>query len=290
MKRTNTIIAVFFLLAVSAGARDFSESPRAILLPDAYPDQGIAVAPGAWAEAAFTNNAFRDGEYDSFQIRSYVNFGVLAGPRTLGTVFYGSYLLSGPVNEGAEPGSDRAPWLMNAVQFEYGVTLQHRIGGWTVLAEYSRRSSHPLRQVFEDPAADILRVGLAPPEIERGPLAVSTLFRLGWVELYDYWNVTTIPDPRAFITGNAAGFFDYRLRTGSPPISIFGIVLWDPFVLRSGGVDGDLELDFGLGLGQRSRRIELYANIFRSSDTEQGLETSVPVVLVGYGVRFVAAL
>jgi len=290
MKRTVMTVAMCLLTVAAVGARDFSESPRAVLLPDAYAVEGVRFAPGAWAEAAFTSNAIRDGEYDTFQIRSYANFGVLAGPSTLGTVFYGSYLLSGPVNEGTEPGSDRAPWLMNAVQFEYGVTIQQRIGDWTILAEYSRRSSHPLRQVFEDPAADILRVGVAPPGIERGPWAVSSLLRLGWVELYDYWNVTTIPDPRVLYTANIAAQGDYRLPIAAAPLSLFGILLWDPFLLRSGGVDGDLELDIGLGIGERMKRIELYGTYYRSSDTEQGLDKPVPVVLIGYGIRFVAAL
>lgn len=288
--RTGATILFFSILVAPVVARDFSESPRAILLPEAYPEHGLRIAPGAWAEAAFTSNAIRDGEFDSFQIRSYANFGLVAGPRTLGTIFYGSYLLSGPVTEGAQPGSDRAPWLMNAVQFEYGLTVQHRIGAWTLLGEYSRRSSHPLRSVFEDPAADILRFGFAPPQFERGPLAVSTLVRFGWVELYDYWDVSTIPDPRVLYTANLAAQADYRIPIDGQPLSVFGILLWDPFLLRAGGVDGDLEFDLGVALGEGSGRVELYGTYYQSSDTEQGTDGSTPVVLIGYGIRFVATM
>lgn len=271
-------------------ARDFSESPRALLLPAAYTEQGLSFVPAAWTEVAFTNNVIRNARYDSFQIRSYSHFALAAGPRSLASVFYGAYLLSGPEDGLSEPGSERAPWLMNAIQFEYGITAQHRFGGWTVLGEYSRRSSHPLRQIFEDPAADILRVGVAPPPWVGGPLTVESVARVGWVELWDYWDIDTIPDPRVLYTVNVAVQADYQLPVSAIPISLFGVLLWDPFLLRSGGVDGDIELDFGVGLGAPSRRVELYYNYYQSSNTEQGLDEAIPVVLIGYGIRFVAAL
>lgn len=288
---SGTIGIVLFACATAGlSARDFAEAPRAILLPEAYPERGVAVAPAAWAELSYTPNTILDAEYDRFQIRTLTNVGLVAGPRTLASLFYGTYLLSGPVNEGTDPGSDRAPWLMNAVQFEYGLTLQRRMGAWTALAEYSRRSSHPLRSEFEEPAADILRVGVAPPPFAWGALAVRTMVRVGWVELWDFWEVETIPDPRVLYTANIAGEFEYRLPVDSVPVSLFAIVLWDPFILRSGGVDGDVECDWGVGVGERGRRIELYLNYYRSGDTEQGEEEAIPVVLIGYGIRFVASL
>ena len=283
------LAGAFLMFASVIAARDFSESPRAILLPDLLPSKEFQISPGAYAETAFTNNTIRRGEYDTFQIRSFVHHGLVAAERFMGTLFYATYLLSGPVTEGNEPGSERALWLMNAVQFEYGLTAQYRIGSWTLLGEYSRRSSHPLDDGFEDPAADIVRVGVALPAILTPSLTFRTLVRAGWVELWDFWEVDTIPDPRAVYTLNLAGEVDWRLPIEAVPLSAFGIVLWDPFLLRSGGIDGDLEWDLGLGFGEPRRRIELYLNYYRTSDTEQGQNERVPAELIGYGVRFIAS-
>jgi hypothetical protein len=71
-------------------------------------------------------------------------------------------MLNGGVNEGDEPGAEAAQWMMNAIQYEYGFILSRDLSrtGLVVLGEYSRRSSHPLRSGFEDPAADVLRLGV----------------------------------------------------------------------------------------------------------------------------------
>ncbi len=287
--RTYLIVAVFLLGALApVDARDFAELPRAVLLPGAYPDTGVSFLPAGYADLAYTNAAFKDGEYDSFQVRSYANFGIFATPTTLATIFYGSYILAGPVLEGTEPGSERAQWLMNAVQFEYGLTVQRRIAPITLLAEYSRRSSHPLFGDFAEPAADILRVGVAPPLMQFGAVMLESLVRLSWIELYDFWEADNIPDPRA-VYGLSVALFAER-QISDLPLSVFGGLLWDPFVLRSGGVDGDIELDFGLALGSGTGTIELYANYFRTSDTEQDKDRSIPAELIGYGLRFVAEI
>jgi hypothetical protein len=73
-------------------------------------------------------------------------------------------MLNGPVNQGDRPGAEASQWMMNAIQYGLGASLYPkpgRFGRPTLLAEYGRRSYHPLRGDFNNPSADILRFGAA---------------------------------------------------------------------------------------------------------------------------------
>ncbi len=202
-------------------------------------------------------------------------------------------MVNGPVNEDDTPGAEAAQWMMNAAQFEYGF-----IGTWdlktstahrtVLIGEYSRRSYHPFRSGFDDPAADIVRGGIALMGVRfpREPrLRLDTMVRLGWVELYDFWGAPGIADPRALYTLNIALEQHYEIYR--PAITLFNGIMVDVQRLRAGGVAYDLTVEAGLRLGRGAGRVELYLEAYHTDDTEQLKDRAAPATLFGYGLRMI---
>ncbi|MDA3951324.1 MAG: hypothetical protein PF508_19105, partial [Spirochaeta sp.] len=207
--------------------------------------------------------------------------------------YYGTFLLSGPVDDESSQGSDLAPWLMNAVQFEYGLSARVAMGVVDVVGDYGRRSYHPLRRGFADPAADILRAGLLVPGRSVGAGVVSGALRVRWARLFDFWG-SDIPDPRG--TWALQPVVEYRHPLLARPglaIDAFGLTMADLLLLNNGSPDSDLAGQIGVALsGGRSTRggvgrIEGFFDVYRSTDTEEREERRTPVTLVGLGGRIV---
>jgi hypothetical protein len=272
-------------------ARDFMERPQAVVFNSRIaPGTTIVPLPAVYTETAFDYQLFRFSAEDKFQIRQFSHVGIADFGRLRTSIYYGTILLSGPVNEGDVPGAEAAQWMMNAIQYEYGLTAQLPIGGWVALVEYGRRSFHPLRSGFGQPAADIVRGGVAPPviapAIARGALTVETLYRIGWADLYDFWG-SDLPLPRVEYAFHQAYDVRYTVGWGGPfTLEPFTIAMIDTNLRRTGGVDSDLSVKGGLSVTTPGGAwFELYLDWYRSPDTEQRAQVT-PARLFGYGFSF----
>lgn len=279
--------AFTWLALVVAGsgafARDFPERPRSVVLaaPHRHTD---ALLPRTWADTGMTYQLWQGSPEDEFQLRQMLHMALADWRGLTPSIYYGTFMFAGPVNEGDTPGADAAQWMMNAIQFEYGVTLQYRMAAWTLLAEYGRRSYHPLRGGFAEPAADLVRAGVAPPSFEIGPAAFETLVRLSWIDLYDFWGAR-IPGPQDI--GAFHGAVEARIVPLAPGLEPFAVVMWDLLLREAGGLAREIAVEAGLALSRGRERFELYIDYYRSPDTEQREDRRSPARLVGYGLRFV---
>ncbi|MEX2442676.1 MAG: hypothetical protein WD492_03660 [Alkalispirochaeta sp.] len=287
---------VALVASVPVFAFDFMERPAAVLLSP-EPEQ-FAVGRGGFAQSTYHANIFLDTEIDRFQVGAYAHHGIVDVPRGRVGLFYSTYMLNGPVNPGDSPGAEAAQWMMNAVQFEYGFVGTYEVTPnrplrAALVAEYSRRSYHPLRSGFEDPAADILRAGVVLRDVT-GPgsdrLTTDWAARFSWSELYEFWGAPGIDQPRALYTVHLG--VEATVETRLAAVKLFAVGMPDVILLRDGGVEVDLALQGGVRLGSGigsaggAGRVELFLDYYRSDDTEQRVEAS-PAELLGYGIRFV---
>ena len=289
-------ICAWLAVAASIAAYDFMERPRAMLV-GAPPDGGVAVGGAGFWQSAYRGNTLAAGDLDAFQVEAFGHHAMLDVGRWRSSLFYGTHLLGGPVVAGTTAGAKAAQWIMNAVQYEYGLVATGyanlRIGGAqpALLVEYSRRSYHPFLPKFSEPVADLLRIGVGAvgmrPRAIRS-LSVDALVRIGWSELYEFWGADALPDPRARYTLHSAIETAYRLR---PTIVFFALAALDLIALRDGGVAADTMLQTGVRVGSEPATIELFLDGYRSEDTEQlAPDQATPAVLWGCGMRFVLAL
>ncbi|MFW5696042.1 MAG: hypothetical protein ACOCYB_12800, partial [Alkalispirochaeta sp.] len=248
MKNRVWIVGALLLVLslTQARAYDFMERPRAVLPGPAPPGQGVEFARGGYAHVAYRANQFAHSRLDKFQVEGYGNHAVVDVGSLRTAVFYGTYMLNGPVTEEDTPGAEAAQWMMNAIQYEYGIvwswdfpaaSARTRV---SALAEYSRRSYHPLRGGFSEPAADLIRIGVAVQSLAFDSLpgiTVDAMVRLGWSELYEFWGAPSIPDPRARYTVHGALELQYHLGRS---VAAFAVVTPDIILLRTGewAVDG----------------------------------------------------
>ncbi|GEM_PF-2460585 len=307
---TRSVYPLFLLLAVlvvltvqSVEARDFMESPVSVVFEERIASNhpfAVHPVPVVYAETAFNYQLFRDSPEDKFQIRHLSHFGIADFGPVRTTVYYGSFLFCGPVNEGDVPGAEAAQWMMNAIQFEYGLTAQVPVREWILIGEYGRRSYHPFRSGFGQPAADILRGGIAPPVIAWRGVTLESLVRGSWFDLYDFWE-SDLPLPRVRYSVSQSYELRYAFPAGPRPTARSAVL--EPFVLaladtgfrRGGSVTTDLALQAGLRVGPERpavgsarpvSRLELYLDYYRSPDTEQRRDAESPATLLGYGFRF----
>lgn len=287
------IALVALLVPRGAAAVDLAEQPAA-LLPGAAPEEWELGGP-VYGSSSYHDNRFQGTRIDQFQVRNYLLHGIAALEPARLSVFYATAMFNGPVNPGDTPGAGAALWMMNAVQFEYGFLLtvdlptasSPRLDRLALLSEFSRRSYHPLRSSgFAEPAADLLRIGVVARGLRSGPVVWDIAMRLGWSELYDFWDAPSLPDPRARYTAHLA--LDGTWRPWSVrPLALFGTIMPDLILLRDGGGDIDLTAELGVRAGTGPGRLELFLDAYRSGDTEQLEDEQAPATLLGFGVRFV---
>jgi len=300
-------LLTFALASPFLPAWDFPERPAAAVLSPA-PD-GFALGSAGYAQTAYRVNEWMNTRIDKFQVEAFGHHGVVDISKTRLSAFYGTHMLNGPVNQGDRPGAEASQWMMNAIQYEYGLVLSWyptpgRFGRPALLAEYGRRSYHPLRGDFNNPSADILRFGAALLDMPlpwRGKGSLDLMARITWSELYDFWGAPTIPDPRALYTLHLAA--EGQVGLGVSGIGAFLLAMPDLIYLRNGGSAMDLAVQGGLrfgrsgtadgtadGSGRFARSgaaLELFVDYHYSSDTEQLVRQASPATLLGYGIRFV---
>ncbi len=297
MRLSAAAAALAIVVAVPAlvEAYDFAERPVAVV-PGTAP-QGIAAGGTAYGDTAYHANVFASTDIDRFQVRNYLLHGIVdVAPARL-SAYYATAMLNGPVNSGDQPGADAAQWMMNAVQFEYGFVAsvdlptsrstarRLAVDRIALLAEYSRRSYHPLRSGFEDPAADIVRGGVAVRGLRlTDAIDLDAMVRLTWSELYEFWGAPRIPDPRALFTLNTAVEVTANLPVTG--LSAFAVVLPDTILLRDRGVSMDFTGQTGVHAGSGGASVEVFLDLYRSADTEQLPNLRSPALLAGYGIRF----
>jgi hypothetical protein len=193
-------VAILLLAPEVAEAKDFPESVLSVdpLAAAAHP--GIPAGIGGAFE--YSNYLFAHDDVDSFYLHSSLSpvFFDSGGAFALGAI-YETVLMCGPVGTGQTAANVAAFW-MNAVQFEYGLYAGVRLPGTTglhLLAEYARTSQHPLHSgniySYSEVSADILMLGLSLPRFEPGPVELRSYLRLGYRDLFDFWQ-STLPKPR----------------------------------------------------------------------------------------------
>ena len=285
--------ALAFLLILSPPqlwGYDFMERPSSVILSPA-PD-GFEIAAAGFAQSAYHAYMFENTPVDLFHVEGYAHHALVDAARVRSSVYYATYLLNGPLNNEDFPDTDAGIWLMNALQFEYGLNIAWDImRGPTriaLLGDYSRRSYHPLHGNLAEPAADMLRAGVGvlgyrPPGIHS--LSLDAMARVSWTELYDFWGAKSIPDPRALYTLHTA--FEATVATPVPRLSGFLLLMPDLILLRAGGAALDSAVQAGARLGGERGSIELFLDYYHSGDTEQLPDNKSPATLFGYGLRFV---
>ena len=278
-------------------AWDFPERPAAAVLSPA-PD-GFALGSAGYAQTAYRANEWMNTRIDKFQVEAFGHHGVVDIAKLRLSAFYGTHMLNGPVNQGDRPGAEASQWMMNAIQYEYGLVLSWyptpgRFGRPALLAEYGRRSYHPLRGDFNNPSADILRFGAALLDLPlpwRGRGSLDLMARIAWSELYAFWGAPGIPDPRALYTLHLAA--EGQVGLGVSGMEAFLVAMPDLIYLRNGGSALDLAVQGGLRFGSPGSAdnsgagLELFIDYHYSSDTEQLVDRPSPATLLGYGIRFV---
>lgn len=285
-------------LVHGVAGRDWYE-PFEIINPLLLRDyESLEILPGGYVETIYTNQAFADGMYDSFQINGRGGHTIIGSPRFALSVSYGSYLMNGPVNEGGTPGS-RLQWLMNAIQFEYGFFGALDAGPLYLLAEYGRTSQHPFRSNFSEVSSDLIKVGLAAPPINLGEVELYALLRLGYSDIFDFWE-SRLEDPRTRWMAQPS----FRLYW--PGVELLGLLQTGLFFEGDGEIgiartarfeeSGDLVGNIALKGGVRVRglhtaggspgSIDLYLDYYGSDNSEIRDDRKTPVQLLGYAVRF----
>lgn len=294
---------LLFFCAGLGFARDVLERPEAIAPTVETNTDGLELLPSLYLEMAYHNHAFRDGRNDSFQIRQTAHAGIVAYRRFQFGLYYGTYLFSGPVDDESRQGSDLAPWLMNGLQFEYGLTTTWTVStfgtnaGVALVGEYGRRSYHPFRRGFAEPAADILRGGVILRNLSVGSGDFDAGIRGRWSKLFDFWG-SKIPDPGAIWSLQTAVEGGVPLSTGGVgTLSALGVAMSDLYLIGTAAPDVEIEVQGGLSLDvasprnrlSSSRRIDFFVDLYRSPDTEERTDETSPVLLLGLGGRIVIA-
>jgi hypothetical protein len=293
--------AALFLAPRQASCKDFPE-PVAVADPlEASAGPGIPAGLGA----AFEHGSylFAHDDIDGF----YMRVGASPVILDLGGIFalggnYEAILMCVPVPEGETPVNIAAFW-MNAVQFEYGLYASLDLGraiaplrgkagaGLRFLAEYSRTSQHPLRHEYSEEADDILMVGISMPERTlfpgraAGELRLRCCLRIGWRELFAFWQ-STLPQPRIswIAKSEAEALLPLAGRLGLV-VRVYPEVFLDR---RSKSIDANLFSEAGLSLGRDAFRDELLATLYATGDSDMLDGVAHPTFEAGLAIRFSA--
>jgi len=290
------LVAALLVAAVTPlTARDWPEPYRTID-PYALLQPG---EPGAVFDWEFNPQVFRGSDHDAFQLNLVGGAGLFRiGDRFAAGMRYGTYLMNGPSYEGS-PGTPHGAldWLINAIQFEYGLHLAYDLNGFRLLGEYSRASQHPFEgrdDVSSDVSYDRVAVGIGAPRVPFGDGGMLTAAaRIAYVDLWDAWDHRTIGKPRT----------QWMLRTGvlaTYPLTdgfrgrfrphLLAELHPDFFTQRGDRPDAVLAARAGLRLTDDStpRVIDLYFDAYLSADSEKMAEEDreeSPVALLGIGIR-----
>ena len=253
-------------LGTSAAAKDFPEAAASVDPLAPRESEGLPAALGASLE--YADYALSHDDVDSFYLRSSLSpvFFDSGGVFALGSL-YESVLMCGPV-AASETAANAADFWMNAVQFEYGICAAASMPGLPglhLLAEYSRRSQHPLRSQYSQVAADVVMVGTSLRDLELGPVRLQSYLRLGYHEIFAFWH-STLPQPRESWVLRPGLEASWAL--GSRLVAL-GRIYPQLFLDRySGLVDANWFAEAGLGLRRGELDDELLLTFYQSDDDE----------------------
>lgn len=264
-------IILFLFSTMDSHGRDFHEPGRAL---DPF--------HGFYAKVEYNNHLFSSSDHDSFDLNTLVAATLWDWKEVLAVkLYYGSYLLVGPVAAG-DTAPSIAAWWMNAVQFEYGL-----IGGFNlrnmglpalrVTLEYGRTSQHPFRAGYSEVATDILRGGVLFPQIEFNGFGLRSSLHAAYIDLFDMWQ-SVLPKPRTKFLINPCMELDLPLTSN---LALYSETNIDFNILRNGSIDVNWRSLAGL----KSGGLLLYTGVYISPDSEEVKNTVTPVRLFGLGFR-----
>jgi hypothetical protein len=247
---------------------------------------GAGPAGGSsYALVEVNTQAFASSYDDLFQVNALSSF-AFAGPKAGVSVSYASFLMNGAVQSGDSPGS-RLQWMMNAVQFEYGIFAAVRVVGIDLLADYSRTSQHPLRRPYSEVASDVLRAGALGRFAPAPGLVMHLAVHGAYSDLFDFWD-SPLPRPRAAALVTPAAWVQQSLATVSVAGTRIGISAFargqvDWVFLRSGGEGINASGRAGARALLGGVAVELYLDGFASDNSEIRDDHATPVGLLGWG-------
>lgn len=281
-------LLLLFLLSIPSHlfARDFPDPIPVFDALDGIQPNASPILPSSFLQLRYDNFALLPSETDDFHIQVLGSFGLFQYQGIFALkLSYGTVLIVGPLAAGDTPAST-AEWWMNSVQFQYGIYGAMNLRGFHILSEYSRQSNHPLRikrtnsESFENPASERIVTGIVLPPLEMESISCTFYYRTGFVDLFDYWKAKDIPEPRTFWL-HRLGFEAVYYIT--PNVEGFLAPVIDLLALREGGWDIAWKLDVGFALNSGSQKLKLFLTAVWNNDTEEIVEKSTPIRLVGLG-------
>lgn len=293
---------LFLLSVVAVSGRDFPDPYTTIDPLELLGEDG----QGAVMNWELNYQLLRDSELDDFQVNLLGAAGILEFDRRFALgLRYGKFLMTGPGGENT--GTPHIAWLMNSVQFEYGVhaslALSPRV---RLLGEYSRASNHPFVEgsrgyTISNVAYDRIAVGMGLPDMRFGLGGrVTTSLRLAYTKLWEAWEARDVDSTRVEWLLRGGIQAEHTLPPGFSPwkhTKVFVELYPDLFTQRevprydSSALGGALDANFSGGIGLRferpdtSRLIDIYLDTYLSRDSEIVRNEPFPVGLVGLGVR-----
>jgi hypothetical protein len=316
--------------AAPAVARDFPE-PISMTNP-------LRLEAGT-ADFGYHDYTFIDGPHDVFSLRSRLTVATptvslapeaglaseaagesrgsrssrRASPAVAAGAHYATYLMVGPVPQGQDPFSV-AEWVMNAVQYEYAVTVGARLGGIDLMTRYGRTSQHPLvGGGFSEVSSDVVEVAIAPPALTFpgfrsrsgaarrepgviGPRVVpraelQSELRIAYLDLFDFWQSPLLP-PREL--GRVTTVLDLEIP-GLPAGSSLVARAWPRVLLlrqdetwdyadTEPRIQMEIDAEAGLRLGGAAF-VELLLELYHSEDSEQRRGEAAPLTTFGVTLR-----
>jgi hypothetical protein len=283
------LLLAIVLAAVGSSALSAKDFPLSLLVVDplaAAWESGIPAGFGGSFE--YGNYVFPHDDVDSFYLRSSIS-PVIAkvGENFALGGHYETDLFCGPVAED-ETAANVAAFWMNAFQFAYGLYTAYRLPGpldLDLLAEYSRSSQHPLRPAYSQVAADILMCGLALPRLESGEMSASSYLRVGYRDLFSFWQ-SSLPKPRISWVMEPAAEVRYTL---SRSLSLVARANPELFIDRyKNCFDANFFAEAGIALAKGELDDEFLFTLYSTHDSDLLLNVAHPTFEAGLSVRLAA--
>jgi hypothetical protein len=198
-----------------------------------------------------------------------------------------SILMCGPVPSGDTPATI-APFWMNAMQFQYGLYAAFALptpGRPALLAEYSRTSQHPIagRGQYSQVTSDILSLGIAPPELGLGPVALRSSLRGGYSSLFAFWH-SSIGQPRV------SWFLRIAAEASLPlggAIDMVARAYPEVFIDRyTKALDATYFAEAGIAFIKGMNSTECLFTLYQTRDSELLTSQAHPTFEAGFAIRF----
>jgi hypothetical protein len=289
-------MSVMFFFVVVAGplAAEDLPDPAAFRNP-LVNARDTGLFSGATHQLFYENNVFRSVESDLFKIGQRSSFTFFSNERFAFSAAYGSFLFVGPVAGPVAPGSPLAPWLMQAVQFEYGVVgaVFVPVVSSSVTVGYGRTSQHPLLGTFSEVSSDVVEIGVWPElsflEFHNASIHPSLL--IAFIDLFDFWQ-SPLRAPRTAL--RVEPMISAELSVINQ-IAVFANLYPRVLFLRTTGqwpyadVDPPVQMELYAEAGVRfahTAETELYLYLVSTEDSERLRGEPSPTFVAGVGVRF----